>query len=287
MVGFGLYERYVATEPMVPGTLFSNWDLRLSFLQTVLHGMILWSLLYYMPLYYEAVKGFSPILSGVAIFPETFTVAPASIVVGIIVSITGRYRWGLWSGWVLTTLGLGLLNLMSPEITTVAWIFINLVVGLGTGLLFPAMGIAVQAAVPAVDIAFAVAFYSFFRAFGQGLGVAVGGTIFQNEIKKQILSYPLIAPMADVWSADATGLVAIIHNMAEGDAKSQLVHAYADALKMVWIVMCALAAVGGISSLFIKGYTIDQVHETAQGFDHGKAMGDVEAGAEKPATPSA
>jgi hypothetical protein len=33
--------------------------------------MILWGILYYLPLYYEAVKEMSPILAGVALFPQS------------------------------------------------------------------------------------------------------------------------------------------------------------------------------------------------------------------------
>lgn len=32
-------------EPMIRASVFSNWALRLTYLQTVLHGIILWSLL--------------------------------------------------------------------------------------------------------------------------------------------------------------------------------------------------------------------------------------------------
>jgi hypothetical protein len=44
-----------------------------------------------MPLYFEVTKNYSPITSGVAIFPFTFTVAPAAVVVGLIITRTGRY----------------------------------------------------------------------------------------------------------------------------------------------------------------------------------------------------
>lgn len=80
-----------------------------------------------MPLYYEAVKGETPVLAGISLFPATFTVAPAATVTGIVISKTGRYRWAIWSGWVLTTLGLGILNLLDVNTTTVQWVFINLV----------------------------------------------------------------------------------------------------------------------------------------------------------------
>jgi hypothetical protein len=277
MVSFTLYERFLSKEPMVPSTIFANWSLRVTYFQTIIHGMILWSLLYYLPLYYEAIKGYSPIITGVAIFPETFTVAPASIAVGVIVSITGRYRWAIWVGWFLTILGTGVLYLMDVKTTVVQWIFLNLVAGLGTGILFPAMAFSIQSSIDIKDIAFGTAFYSFFRSFGQALGIAVGGTIFQNQIKKHILTYPLLAPQAQAYSQDATALVDIIQGMQEGPVRDQLMQAYADSLKTIWIVMCALAAVAGFSSIFVAENSMDQLHVTAQGFDHGKKSLDAES----------
>jgi hypothetical protein len=161
---------------------------------------------------------------------------------------------------------MGLLWLLDPGISIPGWIFTTLVSGLGLGLLFPGMAFSIQAAVDPLYIASGVAFFSFFRAFGQTIGIAVGGTIFQNQIRQKILAYPLLAPMADEYSQDATSLVRIIQSMADGDAKVQLIQAYADALKIIWVVMAALAGVAMIASFFTKGYSLDQVHQTKQGF---------------------
>jgi hypothetical protein len=277
LVAFVVYERYVAAEPMMPSTIFSNWTLRVTYIQTVIHGMILWSLLYYNTLYYEAIKGYSPIITGIALFPETFTVAPASIIVGVVVSITGKYQWAVWSGWAFTILGSGLMMLEATGTTIPQWVFINLVVGLGTGILFPSMAFAVQGSIPVKDIASGVAFYSFFRAFGQTLGIAIGGSIFQNQIRQNILSYPLIASMADEWSQDATALVEIIKIMEDGPVRDQLMSSFADALKIVWAVMCGLAALGGFTSIWTKAYSLDQVLETKHGFIEAERESDPEA----------
>lgn len=260
----------------MPPSLFVNWTLRVTYIETLLHGMILWGELYYMPLYYEACKGYTSITSGVALFPSTFTVAPACIVVGLVVTITGKYRWAVWSGWFLTILGTGLMYLLGPDTQIVKWIFINIVPGFGTGVLFPAMSFAIQASVDVKHIASAVAFYSFFRSFGQALGIAIGGSIFQNEMRRNILKYPLIAPMADEYSQDATALVTIIQIMEDGLAKTQLITAYADSLKIVWVVMCGLAGIGGFVSLWTKENSLDQLLVTNQGFDHGKKEKDTE-----------
>ncbi len=263
---FVVFEEYVAAEPLIRLDVFKNRTAAASYFETTIHGMVLWCVLYYMPLYFEAVKGETPIVAGISLFPATFTVAPAALVTGFVITKTGRYRWAIWSGWVLTTLGTGILYLLDVKTTTVQWVFLNLVSGLGMGVLFPSMAFAIQAATTNKDLAFAVALFSFFRAFGQAIGVAVGGVIFQNQLKKKLLTYPLLAPMADAYSSDASGLVQIIKTMQHGPAKAQLIQSYADSLKSVWIVMCALAGMALLSTFFIKGLDLDRALDTEQGF---------------------
>lgn len=201
----------------------------------------------------------------------------ASITVGIVCAKTGRYRWAIWLGWALCVLGFGVLILLDPGTSIVRWVFINFPASIGTGMLFPAMGLAIQAAGRPQDSGHSAAFYSFTRVVGNALGVAIGGVAFQNQIKKKLLTYPLLAPMAEIYSKDATGLVAIIKAMQEGTEKTQLIKVYADSLKIIWIVMCALSGVGLVASLFMKAYTLDQELTTLQGFDGGKPIGDPEA----------
>lgn len=270
LIFFVIFEEHFAKEPLIRMDVFKNRTSAASYFETTIHGMILWCILYYLPLYYEAVKGETPILAGISLFPETFTVAPAAMVTGILISKTGRYRWALWSGWFLTTLGSGLLVLLTPDTSTVAWIFLNLVSGLGMGMLFPSMAFSIQAATTNKDLAFAVALYSFFRAFGQAIGVAIGGTIFQNEMKKKLLTYPLLASKAGEYSADASSLVQIIKTMEAGAAKTQLIQSYSDALQIVWAVMTGLAFLGLLSSFLIKGLDLNRALETEQGLQRQK-----------------
>jgi len=89
----------------------------------------------------------------------------------------GKYRWAVWTGWFFTTFGYGLLIYIKADSKTVEWVFLNLVGGIGTGMLFPAMAIATQAATTSEDAAYAITIFSFLRAFGQTLGVAIGGVI--------------------------------------------------------------------------------------------------------------
>jgi hypothetical protein len=267
LVVFIIWEKFGAAEPLIRLHIFYNRTSAITYTGTFIHGMVLWCMLYYMPLYYEAVKGFSPILSGVALFPQTFTVAPSAVVVGITITLTGKYRWAIWVGWFLTTLGMGLLYILDVNTPTAHWILLALLPGLGCGILFPSMSFAIQAAANSTDLAFAVAMFSFFRAFGQSVGVAIGGTIFQNSMRSNLASYPQLASKASELAKDATALVQIIKSMPHDDpSRADMMQAYADSLRIVWIAMCAFAAVAGLLSIGTKSLSLNRGLDTEHGF---------------------
>ncbi len=277
------WELHVAVEAALRLSIFRTWTARISFLTTFLHGFIVRQFspptdivslmarqvflqLYYLPLYFEAVKGYSPLISGLAVFPQTLTVAPSALLVGILISVRGKYRSFLWIGWALTALGSGLMYLLDVRTSVPAWVFLNLTSGLGLGVLYPAMAFAIQASVQNDDIAFAVAAYSFFRSFGSAFGVAIGGVVFQNVIREKLRAYPLLAPNAVAYSKDSPTLVHIIKDMhGRPEEKAQLILAFADSLKVIWLMACAVSGLALVISLFIKDYSLDVVLKTQQG----------------------
>ncbi|KAL4770136.1 major facilitator superfamily domain-containing protein [Aspergillus nidulans var. acristatus] len=257
-----------ATDPMIPRSVFGNRSAVIAFITSGLQGLILWGALYYLPLYYQAVREFGPILTGVALFPQTFTVAPSAIVCGVLVTITGRYRWGLWVGWALSILGLGLLTLLDRHTSTVAWIFLNIPSGLGLGFLTAAIVCTVQASATNKNLTVAVAMVVFFRAFGQAVGIAVGGVIFQNRMRHELLKYSEWRDTAEELSRNAAALVTVIQGMhSEGEAsgKNDLQMAYTDSLRIIWAFMAGVAGVGLILSLWVKKYDLNRALRTEQG----------------------
>ena len=275
-VGFYFYEEYLAPEPIVRMIVFKNRNAAAAYFDTVLHSLIVLALVYYLPLYYEGVKGFNTVLTGVAVFPETFTVAPAAVIVGTVITKVGTFRWAVWSGWAITVCGLGLLYLLDVNTTTVQWIFLNLVPGIGTGFLYPALQFSVQSATSDENMASAVAMYSFFRAFGQSFGVAVGGTIFQNQLYAKLMQKPSLAPMASAYSKDASALAQVIRSMPQSATRVELVQAYADALKVVWVVMCGLAVIGLLVGFLIRNLSLDRLLVSPQHPDAKKVSTDAE-----------
>ncbi|KAI1806496.1 putative MFS transporter [Daldinia bambusicola] len=270
IVGFGgilcfiYWELSFATDPIVDKRIFETWTAISAYIQTMLHGLVLYATIYFLTLFYQAVKLYSPVTSAIALLPETVGLSLSSVAVGALTGLTKRYRWALWGGWALTTAGSGLLYLLGTGTTVTQWVFLNIPFGIGVGMLFTAEILAIQAATQPELNGEAAGFFSFIRIFGQALGVAVSGVIFQNSLKQKLLRIPGFASLADEYSRDATAIVALIHDMADGETKTRMIQAFSDALSSIWLSLIAFSATGLLLSLTVKGYSMAQEHVTAQ-----------------------
>ncbi|KAI7201504.1 putative MFS transporter [Hortaea werneckii] len=271
-IGFGItgliilsyHEKFVAIEPVIRTVVFRNRTTNIAYATTAMHGMTLWCLLYYQPLYFEGVRGFSPIISGVALFPATFTVAPMAIISGIIITKFGKYRFAVWGGWAITTLGCAFLCAVDTNTQLVQVLLTDLVAGIGLGGLFPALQFQLQAASDGRHMATGVAMFAFFRGLGQTLGISIGGTIFQNELSSKLSKQPIFADRAHELAKDATGLVEWMKNAPDGEPLKVMRAAYTDSLRTVYIAIAAISFVAMVLSIFIKHYDLDRPLETDQ-----------------------
>ena len=98
--------------------------------------------------------------------------------------------------------------LLSPESNESQRIGFQIVDGIGMGILFPTLQLAVQAPQSEREVGMAAAIFTFIRSFGQTFGVAMGGVIFQNEFDKNIIRQSRLVPAQYMVSGrDAAGYV--------------------------------------------------------------------------------
>ncbi|KAI8948585.1 major facilitator superfamily domain-containing protein [Xylaria longipes] len=244
---FGVIERYWVRNPILNVAHLANYEMAYSLVATAINSAI-------------AVQGFDPILSGVALLPATLTVAPLSIVAGVVITKRGEYRWVTWIGWAISTLGLGIMILLDVGTSDAKWFFITFTMGIGLGLLYTSLAIINQAAAAEGLLTFAISMFIFFRMLGQCLGVAISGVTFQNQMRINLLHTQTLTDKADEYSRDASSLVQILKTMPDGLVKTELVQSYANSLKTVWAVMTALSGAALIGSFFIKHINLDRNH---------------------------
>lgn len=89
---------------------------------TCLHHLLIWSPLLtnnedYLPVYFQAVLGASPLRSSVQTLPTALVIAPFALFCGIIVKVINKYRAVNVVGWIISIIGFGLLSLLRADST--------------------------------------------------------------------------------------------------------------------------------------------------------------------------
>lgn len=238
-------------DPVFPATLFRSATAIVSHFGTVAHSMVMFSMLYMMPLYFGSAQGYSTALSGLALLPWTFIMGLSAVLVGFFMSRTGRYRWAIWAGWALTILAVGLMVLVKATGTAAQWVPLSVFCGLGLGILYPALSSATKASASDGEEQHAVVLHGFSRSCGQTLGAAISAATFQNQIKLDILSYTGLAEHAKSYANNAVALVELVRDMpAATPLRTDLAASYANALRPVWVLMCVLSGIAFILAIW-------------------------------------
>ena len=89
----------------------------------------------YIPVYFQACMGASPIRSGVDMLATALVIAPFALICGIIIKATNKYRPANIMGWVLTIVGFGLLSLLKADSPVKNWVGFQFLVSAGTGMI--------------------------------------------------------------------------------------------------------------------------------------------------------
>ena len=173
---FILNERH-AKEPIIPLQLFRSSIFSVAVIMSLLAGVVMFAAILYVPEYQQIIRGYSPIKSGLLLFPMVFGIFTASIGSGRLITRYGHYRPFPIIGGLVLILGLWLfsgLGLATSQITLSIWMVI---LGLGIGMFMQVPILAVQNSVPFKQMGSGTSTATFARSLGSSFGGAVFGTI--------------------------------------------------------------------------------------------------------------
>ncbi|CAG8642170.1 3583_t:CDS:10, partial [Acaulospora morrowiae] len=224
---FAYIEGWLANEPIAPGHLFLNRTVAFAYAVTLWHGMLFFSLTYFVPLYYQVVKGHTATQSGFDLLPFIFGVSTLSISTGQLLSRTDFFSYNVIClvGSVLMTIGGGLLSTLTETSNRGEQIGYLLIAGMGVGSIMQTILLAVQNSVERKDVASATSLLTFFRTMGAVFGVAILGAILNNELNKNLVSLipPGISPEVVIHSGS-------LLNALPDSQKKLIVHKFVQSL---------------------------------------------------------
>jgi len=171
MLIFLIIERR-AHDPMLPLDLFSSPTFSASNMVGLLINFGFYGQLLLMSLYFQQVRGYSPLLTGLALLPQAGLISVSSWLSGRVTAHLGP-RTPMIIGLLLGTLGLLAMIFTSATTSYPILAAMLIVTGIGMSFTMPAMTAAVIASAPANRSGIASAVLNASRQVGGTLGVAL------------------------------------------------------------------------------------------------------------------
>lgn len=268
LVGFGIYEAR-PSEPVIPYRFFKSRTTVAVMVGGFFHGMVLYPLTLYMPLFFQAVNLQSPIESAIFTLPTACVLIAFSIISGVVILHLRRYIWLLWAAWVLMSIGTGLFALWDGSSSTAEYAGYQSIVGIGLGILFGGVpALAIQASVSDPDDqGFAIGLMVSFRLFGALVGLAVGASAFSNVFSNSILSLEPLPSALSVLENPGEAVNFIPH-LRDLDLAPDVVIAiqgvYNDCMRAIWYILAGFSVLGFFSSLLVEELSIESEEQGRQ-----------------------
>lgn len=243
-VGVQMWKKESAT---VPPRLVTQRSIAASMWFSFFNGSSIMVMLYYLPIWFQAIKGINAEKSGIMLLPMILSTVIGSLSSGVLVSKFGYYTPFLILSSITTTIGAGLLTTFTSSTGYAKWISYQVLFGIGIGIGIQQPINVIQTVLDRSDIATGSAVMIFMRFLGSAMFLPVAENVFLNQLVSKLTNIPDISPQA-VLDGGATE----IRQLANGDKLDTLLFDYNIAIVDVFYVVVATCALTIIGSLLVE-----------------------------------
>ena len=267
-IGVQIWKQDNAT---VPPRIVLNRSIAAAMWSQFCVGSAMMTLIYYIPIWFQAIRGVSALKSGINTLPMVLSLVLASISAGILVSKVGYYTPFMIANGVIMSIGAGLITTWKPDTLHPEWIGYQILFGFGLGIGMQQATLAAQAVLKRKDAPIGIALIMFCQQMGGAVFVSVGQSVFTNQLVKGLRKVAGISPTVIV-NTGATDLRQVVD---PSNLRGVLV-AYNGALTKTFTVALAMSCLSIIGALCIEWKNIkpkkktDEVENGETSIDEGK-----------------
>ncbi|KAF9696096.1 hypothetical protein EKO04_005868 [Ascochyta lentis] len=252
LLGFGLIiavfiaiQFYQKDRATIPVRVFKQRTILVSCVFSALLSMALYTHIFYLPFYFQAIKGTTAEQSGIRTIAYLVSITVSSIVVGGTITVVGWYAPFMWFGSAVFAIGAGLLYTLKVSSPNSHWIGYQILAGIGAGAGVQIPFVAVQVVSSVKDMPTANACVLFFNSLGGALSISIAQNIFVNTLAKEIPKYvPNFDPQI-VAQAGATNLRQVV----PPELLPGVLHGYNNAIVTAFILAIATSCMAFLVSL--------------------------------------
>ncbi|KAL6815036.1 major facilitator superfamily domain-containing protein [Trichoderma sp. SZMC 28015] len=179
-VVFVLWQVYKGEEAMLPMSIIVNRTVAFSSLTLGFAYGAIFSVVYYLPEWFQVVKGAGPIRSGVMSLPTFVPQIAAALLSGALAPKLGPLNPWVYIGCAFMAIGIGLYSTFDLNTSDAHWIGYQILPGIGFGMMAQMPVVAVQATLPTSQSPLGVSTATFSQFFGSAIFLAVAQAIFAN-----------------------------------------------------------------------------------------------------------
>ncbi|SCN92067.1 related to transporter (major facilitator superfamily) [Fusarium fujikuroi] len=203
---------------------------------------------YWLPVYFQAVRGQNPIGSGVSMLPNILASVVFSIVGGIMIGKVGYYVPQAVIGTALLTVATGLCSTLDPYTSTGKWVGYQFLAGVGRGLMQQVPYTAIPHSCSQQMIPIAMSFMVLGQYIGGSIFLALSNVVFSSSLESLLRVY---APKIDAATVTAAGASAAdMRKLIPADQLTGVIKAYSLSIDRVFYLGTGSAAVMFVAAFF-------------------------------------
>lgn len=211
-------------------------------------GAAFFVFVYYLPIWFQAIKGVSAVESGIRNIPMILGLVIFSMVAGIVITKVGYYTPFVLTSSVLMSIGAGLLSTLNVDSGHSKWIGYQIIFGAGVGFGMQQTLIAVQTVLPKKDVPIGTAIMMFCQTLGGALFISVAQNVFTNKLLANLQeAVPDLNP-AIVLATGATSLADVIPKKY----LAEVIESYNGAIVDTFYVAVAMAVLSSFGAVFME-----------------------------------
>jgi hypothetical protein len=232
----------------IPKRIITQRSVAGAALFSVTTGGAFFLLVYFIPIWFQAIKGTSAVGSGIRNLAMVLATVVSSIIGGGLITTFGYYTLFLLISSVFSAIGAGLLTTLTINAGPAKWIGYQVLYGLGVGLSMQTPIVVVQTVLPISDIPAGTALIMFLQTLGGAIFISVGQSVFSNKLIAGIVQTAGPEYAALVMNDRATALRKVLPSEVLGEVLVK----YNDALTQTWYISVALATMSIIGSSAVE-----------------------------------
>jgi hypothetical protein len=222
-------------------------------------------IIYYLPIWFQAIKGVSAVHSGIDTLPLVMALVVASIIAGAITSKTGYYVGQLIACSIIMSIGAGMITTLSVDSGKAQWVGYQFLYGFGLGLGMQQAGMGAQTSHSKKDVMTGVSLMFFFQGIGGSIFISAAETVFTHSLVKNLTKVAVDITPEMIIKTGATQL----RNIVPPQFLDEVLVAYNASLRDVFKVGVACSA-----ATIVAGLTMEW--RSVKGLKQGGAAGEAE-----------